>query len=342
MPVIHVEIDPDGDTLIILPHQSEDEEENDEEPDAEMPDVEEPSQSCFKVSMKHLVLASPRAKKMFEGNYAEAQPGTDGLRRWTFEPIFDAKAFRIVMNAIHGHTRKMPRTMTLRRLAKISAIVDDLDCSQSLWFYAKTWLAELDTYMDDDNFRRWMLISFVFDEPELFESATTFAIRRGDRPFDACGLPIRPKIIDTIDAERDKHITRIVDGVASLIEEVKTKECDPQCKSMTFGALTLYLISANLVLPSPSKPYLDLRLSRICHQLNDFRLPLAYRPGESFKKSWKRSKDLWVFQEAPLRVSDPSPPQGVNSHSCDLRGLVTRSLSSLSAAPWGLNISDFR
>lgn len=324
-----------------------------------MPDVEEPSQSCFKVSMKHLVLASPRAKKMFEGNYAEAQPGTDGLRRWTFEPIFDAKAFRIVMNAIHGHTRKMPRTMTLRRLAKISAIVDDLDCSQSLWFYAKTWLAELDTYMDDDNFRRWMLISFVFDEPELFESATTFAIRRGDRPFDACGLPIRPKIIgmitiwdsmrfrltsqiDTIDAERDKHITRIVDGVASLIEEVKTKECDPQCKSMTFGALTLYLISANLVLPSPSKPYLDLRLSRICHQLNDFRLPLAYRPGESFKKSWKRSKDLWVFQEAPLRVSDPSPPQGVNSHSCDLRGLVTRSLSSLSTAPWGLNLSDFR
>ncbi|KAM0433330.1 hypothetical protein ACHAPT_004206 [Fusarium lateritium] len=85
-----------------------------EEPEAEEAEVEESEveetnpQSYYRVSMKHLVLASPRAKKMFEGNYAEAQPDADGLRRWTFEPIFDPAAFEIVMNAIHGQTHKLP------------------------------------------------------------------------------------------------------------------------------------------------------------------------------------------------------------------------------------------
>ncbi|KAL2683173.1 hypothetical protein Neosp_007640 [[Neocosmospora] mangrovei] len=167
MLITHIDIDPEGDTIIVLPHfrplaksdpdaeESEDEEENeegeneedknDEDPDADTLDSQKPdAESWFKVSMKHLVLASPRAKKMFGGNYAEAQPDADGLRRWTFEPIFDPGAFEIVLNAIHGYTHKLPRNVTLLRLAKISAIVDDLDCPQSLWFVAKIWIDDMD------------------------------------------------------------------------------------------------------------------------------------------------------------------------------------------------------
>ncbi|KAI8670095.1 hypothetical protein NCS56_00813400 [Fusarium sp. Ph1] len=357
MPVIHVEIDTDGDTLIILPHpkpgpdaeESKEEEENDEEPEAEEPgsqdpDVEKPDpQTCFKVSMKHLTLASPRAKKMFGGNYTEAQPDADGLRRWTFGPIFDPAAFEIVMNAIHGYTHKMPWTVTLETLAKISAIVDDLDCAQSLWFFAKTWIAELDTHMNDDNVRWWMLISFVFDEQEQFYSATLDAILEGDGPFDARGLPIRPKIIDTIDSWRKTYIKRIVNGIESLVVSVRGQKCDHECKSMTFGALTLYLMSANLIFPSPSEPYPGMRLSRILRQLTLFELPLVYRPGESFLHNVKRSKDLWLFQEAPAPGVQPQKqPQGTDTHNCDLRSLVTKSLSSLAITASGLNLSDFR
>lgn len=66
----HVDIDPDGDTLIILPRVK-----------AEGDDKNEPSQVTFKTSMKHLTLASPRAKKVLQGCFSEATPQeSDGLR----------------------------------------------------------------------------------------------------------------------------------------------------------------------------------------------------------------------------------------------------------------------
>ncbi|PNP57430.1 hypothetical protein THARTR1_02427 [Trichoderma harzianum] len=66
----HVDIDPDGDTLIILPTMK-----------AEGDDKNEASQVTFKTSMKHLTLASLRAKKVLLGCFSEVVPqGSDGLR----------------------------------------------------------------------------------------------------------------------------------------------------------------------------------------------------------------------------------------------------------------------
>lgn len=65
----HVDIDPDGDTLIILPAKKTKDQKN------------EVSQVTFKVSMKHLTLVSCRAKKVLQGCFSEATPnGSDGLR----------------------------------------------------------------------------------------------------------------------------------------------------------------------------------------------------------------------------------------------------------------------
>lgn len=147
--------------------------------------------------MKHLILASPRAKKMFGGNYIEAQPDEFGLRRWKFEPVFDPDAFEVVMNAIHGHTHKLPRAVSVEMLVAISAIVDDLDCAQSLWFFAKTWISQFSPNYYNGTAADWILISFVFDEPSLFKSKTEMAIVYGKWPFNHKDLPIRPKIIGT-------------------------------------------------------------------------------------------------------------------------------------------------
>ncbi|PHH53314.1 hypothetical protein CFIMG_002050RA [Ceratocystis fimbriata CBS 114723] len=52
----------------------------------------------YLVSKKHLALASRRAQKMFAGDYKEAVPNnTDGLHHWKFDPIFDPTAFEILM-----------------------------------------------------------------------------------------------------------------------------------------------------------------------------------------------------------------------------------------------------
>ncbi|KAK7219189.1 hypothetical protein V2G26_007192 [Clonostachys chloroleuca] len=166
------ELDSRGDTLIILPAKR-----NPQVSSAQARKLETVG-LChgyhFLCSKKHLTSASPRADKMFSSGFKEAIPeDDDGLFHWTFEPIFDPDAFKIVMKIIHGKTRDIARTVTVTQLAQISAIVDDLECYEALWFFAKGWLFNLRSIaalLNGEDIARLILIAFVFDEPALFES----------------------------------------------------------------------------------------------------------------------------------------------------------------------------
>ncbi|KKO98627.1 hypothetical protein THAR02_09277 [Trichoderma harzianum] len=104
----HVDIDPDGDTLIILPRIT-----------AEGDDKNEPSQVTFKTSMKHLTLASIRAKK--------------------FDPMFDPDAFEIVLRIVHAQLHKLPKELSLATMAQVAIIADDLQCSDPIAHFAQQW-----------------------------------------------------------------------------------------------------------------------------------------------------------------------------------------------------------
>lgn len=198
-----VEIDPDGDTLIFLPY-------HDPDPDAMAVSncedgtaasvVDQLSEIKFKVSMKHLTVASSRAKAMFSGNFIESRPHSDGFRHWKFEPIFDSYAFEIVLHAIHGNTQKLPQSVSLEQLANIAAIVDDLTCQRAMLFFAKAWIDRLGLKMSPpqavcDDFYRLILVSFVFGEAATFESATRTAIQYATAPLSTSQFPVHPSII---------------------------------------------------------------------------------------------------------------------------------------------------
>lgn len=144
------------------------------------------------------MLASPRAGKVLEGSFKEATPGEDGLFRWKFEPIFDPKAFEIVMKIIHGQTRDVPWEVDLALLSQIAAIVDDLECHHAVWFFAKSWLRQIKVLIPSKvckDLMRWVLVSFVFEEPEAFRKATAEAISYSRDVMNAFNLPIRPKVL---------------------------------------------------------------------------------------------------------------------------------------------------
>ncbi|KPM38873.1 hypothetical protein AK830_g7703 [Neonectria ditissima] len=216
MSVTRVDIDPDGDTLIILPY--EETSPNDKtkmEVDSAATKLQEDNSTLkrkidditsdslpefhFKVSMKHLALASRRARAMFAGPFKEAQPtSADGLRHWKFEPLFDPEAFRIAMNIIHGKTRETPDAMATEQLAHFAAVVDDLECHDAVWFAARTWvkqISESDYETGFDNCARLILISFVFNEPQLFKTITGLAIGENTASLSTSSLPIRLRIV---------------------------------------------------------------------------------------------------------------------------------------------------
>ncbi|KAK7430496.1 hypothetical protein QQZ08_003015 [Neonectria magnoliae] len=408
MQVWFAEIDPDGDTLIILPHPpnaclfdeaddapAEDDVLSEEEPLAEddapaeqeplaeddapaedfppaeeipppddVPRLEHPRpleateeypdyETHFKVSMKHLASASRRAKAMFTGNYVESRKQADGLRRWKFEPLFDPAAFKIVMDAIHGHTHKLPKAVSMNRLAAIAVIVDDLDCQNALFFFADIWIPVLSRGSNPttpcDDLARWILISFVFNRPDFFQHATRVAILEAKGPFSPAGLPIRPKIIETIDAEREGFLEVLTTQLRSLMQSISDNvTCKIECRSNMVGTLVHEMMSSKIFIPRPCRPFEGLSLAAVTGMLRNFQLPGLYCVSGELEGvpngSWiVYREDIEMSMRRSKKKKKKSSMLYIDSmkHNCDLQDLVDSEIANLKTGVEGLKLSMF-
>ncbi|KAL7943993.1 hypothetical protein V8C42DRAFT_94367 [Trichoderma barbatum] len=261
MPPRLITIDADGDTLIILPFVAaigvnDNATNNTSIPAANISNgdaaasktkvtkVESEETLRFKVSMRHLMLASPRAKAVLQGPFKEATPHTsDNLLHWQFEPLFDPKAFEIVMNIIHARNDKIPNVIALGLLANIAAIVDDLQCRNSVGFFASLWAKNLAIEPPSEisiDLARIILISSVFRLSELFESSTLQAILGSTKDMPVFGLPISSDILDAIDVRRNAMLKRKMNA---LYEIGETFHNAAHCLTCRAGAIGLWVIN---------------------------------------------------------------------------------------------------
>jgi hypothetical protein len=214
-------VDPDGDVIIIHHARREsfapwDHAEGlsdieDGEPDAkttETPDATHddstlvispspPPEMRFKVSSKHLTLASHRFKKMLAGDYTEANLIYPNSCRQVTIDTFDSEALKILLNIIHGRNSKVSRSLSLEMVAKVSEWVDDLDCYEQVEVFGDIWIRQLENSLPKEYGRDiilWIFISFVFRKPGLFKSATRTAILHSADLFQTINLPVRPII----------------------------------------------------------------------------------------------------------------------------------------------------
>ena len=161
----------------------------------------EESQLSLKVSSKHLCLASRRFGRMLTGDWAEAHTvHEDGLRHVEIEG-FDPEAYKIIMHAIHGNYRKVPRKVDdLDLLLQLALIVDDLDCHESIELLCDTWLEKwkaVEIHQVDRVLIIWIFISSVLRHEPIFVRATYQAIVSSPVPVPTLGLPIRDHVVST-------------------------------------------------------------------------------------------------------------------------------------------------
>lgn len=150
----------------------------------------------YYVSSRHLTLASTRFKHMLsEERWKEGvRDKIDGRYHVSAEG-WDAEAFLLVLEVLHHHNRKVPRTISLEMLAKVAVLVDDYDCAEALESYTERWIENLRMISPiPSHFCRdlmlWMCIAWVFRLPQEFSRTTTVAIRRGVQELPTLGLPI--------------------------------------------------------------------------------------------------------------------------------------------------------
>lgn len=155
----------------------------------------------LKVSSKHLALAS----KPLRNRLRHAKPNADdGRIHLTLPSQQDPAAVIIVMDAIHGRSRKVPRSLdSIEALAKVAAVVDALRCGEAVEIYAERWFAALLDETQEgglpDSYGRelmlWIYAAYVFRQTEVFRQATRIAVVQSQGPVRNLGLAIRDGLI---------------------------------------------------------------------------------------------------------------------------------------------------
>lgn len=237
---------------------------------------QKPTEIRMRVSSKHLSLASPVFKKMMSGPWEESIP-ENGIREikateWNVDAVV------IVMNIIHGHHRKVPRSISLETLYNVAVIVDYYKCHEVTEVFAQNWLSGMEgdlptSYSDESSVR--MFASWVFSDSKGFQSMTELSMRQSSSLLKTTSFPLPggllgmflkelvwlrlTVLIDEMDARREKAIEDILDALRQAQLDLcrEDQECHYgfACSSMQLGSLMKQIYLYNLDLSSSLPPF---------------------------------------------------------------------------------------
>ena len=186
------EVDPEADTLVIIATKQSLTPNGKVVPSKQLKNADvrvvngvdhsQPSDLRIKASSKHLSLASrPLRNKLSTANGNSPTVQFDGRVHLRIEG-YDPTAVTIVLNALHGKSSRIPKSLDLETIAKVASFVQAFQCHEAVEVYAERWLSQLKTAPPTQytaETASWIFISYVFRQPDLFRAATRTAISQG-------------------------------------------------------------------------------------------------------------------------------------------------------------------
>jgi hypothetical protein len=157
----------------------------------------EPKHTRYKLCSQILRRTCSYFTRLMSSNWQEehSEPGF----QWTITATdWDDEAVLILMNILHHRTRVVPRTISLGMFAKIAVLVDYYGCLEAVELWVETWMAKLDPDMPEYYSRDLLLkltVAMVFSDNESFRLLTKIAIRKSRGPIHTLGLPIPQQIV---------------------------------------------------------------------------------------------------------------------------------------------------
>lgn len=159
------------------------------------------SEIRFRLSSKHLILASPYFRAMLTGPWEENSSRSDTMYTANASD-WDEEALTILMDIIHGHSEKIPRSISLDLLAKIAVLVDYYKCHKVVKFYSDTWfeggLVPNGFRLPQKYCRDFVLrlfVSCVFAQHQTFRTLAGVAVQQTQGPLRTLGLPFPAGLI---------------------------------------------------------------------------------------------------------------------------------------------------
>lgn len=182
-PTNHV-LDPGGDLVIAL------------KVEPEQHSVEKPHEESLTVSSRQLILASGYFREQFGGPWKlRHQPNCRHVFQLPLK-CTNSEAFMILMKIFHGHSRNVPRKVTLRTLTDIALLVDTYKCLEAVESFADTWICALNSRLPkaySEVAHMWTYVAYIFEKAHIFQMMTKLAVKSSKGRITS-HLPIPPTV----------------------------------------------------------------------------------------------------------------------------------------------------
>ncbi|KAH7420007.1 hypothetical protein BKA64DRAFT_752560 [Cadophora sp. MPI-SDFR-AT-0126] len=292
--------DPDGDLILILPKSQAETigTTKNEEPARKRAKLSvshgqtasESPNIRMQVSSKHLAMASPVFKAMIAHGFAEGEALRAHGKVEIPLPGDDSADMTILLDIIHGRSRRVPREVSMTLLALLAIAVDKYLLQEVSEVYSDIWI---DSFKDEfDDFMTafdeasdlsiqlmWLTISWVFRNPVKFKTATKNLIKNKIScesevetrvPGTDQVLPLPISVLDTIRSIQEEIITKLYSHVeeqiqmyTSPIKYGKSAICQSsndakknrQCDAMVLGSMIQSVSTRLSAWPNPGAPY---------------------------------------------------------------------------------------
>ena len=147
----------------------------------------------IRASTRHLILASAVFKRLFHVSFKEGcQLSSQGYTELLL-PDDDPAALLVLLQLIHSHIRKVPRTVDLRTFTETAILVDKYELLETTELVADHWFQALANDIPstlNENLLPWICISSVFKKPEIFKKVTKVAQLESEGRLEVDYLPI--------------------------------------------------------------------------------------------------------------------------------------------------------
>jgi hypothetical protein len=156
------------------------------------------------VSSRHMMLASRYFEKLLSGNSKEATT-LRSTRHVSIPLSADLDAMIVLLNIVHGVSRKVPRQVKLDTLSKLAMLVSVFGMIDAVQFFSDTWIDDFQRkglpQSYDEKVLSLLFVFWVFDRPAEFKNMSRITQRECDENLDedAQNVPIPRNIIGKLE-----------------------------------------------------------------------------------------------------------------------------------------------
>ncbi|RFU36319.1 hypothetical protein B7463_g112, partial [Scytalidium lignicola] len=285
------------------------------------------------VSSRHMMLASQQFQTILSGNTNEAI--TLRTKGHVSIPLAaDLDAMIILLNIIHGASRKVPRQVSLEVLGKLAVLVRSFGMLGTVQFFSDTWIENQREGLPrsyNEDVLPLTFIFWVFDRPSEFKNMTRLAQRECDEKLDedVGDIPIPHKIIDAIKRGREFAMETAITVINTLIAKYMDGGivCDASlddglryaCDAMVLGSLMKSSRKIG-IWPKPEAPF----------------------SGRKFKELARAIRRIRVLDVCNKSSNRRWNSLGPSSNCHGLEDSIGASLKNIEAGLDGLELSDYK